>query len=116
MARMPARLLAAVWLVVALSGGLAVAQQEPAPRAVLDQYCVTCHSARLKTAGLDLESLNLTAPGANAETWEKIIAKLRAGSMPPPGRLRPDNATYQAGASHLERDVDRAGGARPEPG
>src|SRR3989440_4594614 len=116
MTRMPARLLAAACLVVALSGGLAVAQQEPAPRAVLDQYCVTCHSARLKTAGLDLESLNLAAPGANAETWEKIIAKLRAGSMPPPGRPRPDNATYRAVATRLEHDVDAAWLAKPDPG
>src|SRR5437762_3816212 len=116
MAAMPARLLAAVWLVVALSGGLAVAQQEPAPRAVLDQYCVTCHSARLKTAGLDLESLNLTTPGANAETWEKIIAKLRAGSMPPPGRPRPDAATYRHVAGSLEDAIDRAWAASPNPG
>jgi mono/diheme cytochrome c family protein len=86
------------------------------PRALVDQYCVSCHSARLRTAGLDLEALDLTTPGPNAETWEKVIAKLRAGSMPPPGRPRPDNATYHATASRLEREVDRAWEANPNSG
>jgi len=86
------------------------------PRALVDQYCVSCHSTRLRTAGLDLETLDLSTPGPNAETWEKVIAKLRAGSMPPPGRPRPDNATYHATASRLEREVDRAWEARPNPG
>jgi mono/diheme cytochrome c family protein len=90
--------------------------QAPSPRAVVDQYCVSCHSTRLKTAGLDLQSLDLGTPGTNAETWEKIIAKLRAGSMPPPGRPRPDNATYHAVAGALEREVDRAWASDPDPG
>ena len=92
------------------------APDSPSPRAVVDQYCVSCHSARLRTAGLDLESLSLAAPAANAETWEKIIAKLRAGSMPPPGRPRPNQATYRAVATALERKVDRAWEASPDPG
>jgi hypothetical protein len=50
----------------------------------------------------------LATPGPNAEAWEKVIAKLRTGSMPPPGRPRPDNATYHAAAARLERQVDRA--------
>ena len=86
------------------------------PKALVDQYCVSCHSARLRTAGLDLETLNLATPGPNAEAWEKVIAKLRAGSMPPPGRPRPDNATYHAVAARLEREVDRAWDAKPNPG
>jgi hypothetical protein len=86
------------------------------PRAFVDKYCLSCHSARVKTAGLDLETLNLDAPGANGETWEKIIARLRAGSMPPPGRPRPDNATYHTVAGRLEDLVDRAWEAKPDPG
>jgi hypothetical protein len=77
---------------------------------------VSCHSTRVKTAGLDLEALNLDEPGSNAELWEKVIAKLRAGSMPPPGRPRPDSATYAAIASRMEREVDRAWDASPDPG
>jgi hypothetical protein len=85
-------------------------------RLVIDTYCVSCHNQRLRTGGLELESLNLTNPGTNADVWEKVIAKLRAGSMPPPGRPRPDAATYRAVANTLEREMDRAWAANPDPG
>ena len=85
-------------------------------RSVIDTYCVTCHNQRLRTGGLELESLNLANPGTNAEVSEKVIAKLRAGSMPPPGRPRPDAATYRAVAGTLEREIDRAWEAHPDPG
>src|SRR5215831_14432779 len=136
MCRMPARTaagfrvfaLAAVCVALTLSGvriaarpranqtPTAPVQDGTSPRAMVDRYCVSCHSAKLRTGGLDLESLDLTTPGPNAETWEKVIAKLRAGSMPPPGRPRPDRATYDAVASGLERDIDRAWDAKPNPG
>ena len=35
--------------------------------AVLDRYCVTCHNQRLRTAGLTLDTLNVAAPGTQAE-------------------------------------------------
>jgi len=56
----------------------------------------------LKTGGLALDSLDVANPNANAEVWERVIAKLRAGSMPPPGSPRPDVATYRATATWLE--------------
>ena len=52
-------------------------------RAVLDQYCVTCHSDRLQTAGLTLESFEVEHVGRNAEVWEKVVRKLRTREMPP---------------------------------
>jgi hypothetical protein len=82
----------------------------------LDKYCTTCHNQRLHTAGLELDSLDLSKPELNAEALEKVIAKLRAGSMPPPGLARPDKATYHAVASALEQDIDRAWEANPNPG
>ena len=58
-------------------------------RALLDQYCVTCHNDKTKRANLSLEKLDLTTAGDHAELWEKVIRKLRAGVMPPPGMKRP---------------------------
>src|SRR5262249_18804661 len=49
-------------------------------------------------------------------TWEKVVTKLRTGEMPPPGRPRPDSATYDAVAAALENDLDRAAAAKPHPG
>jgi mono/diheme cytochrome c family protein len=88
----------------------------PPTQAVLDQYCITCHNQKLRTAGLTLDTLDVTKPFANAEIWERVIAKLRAGSMPPPGRPRPDAATYHAVAARLETELDRAWAASPNPG
>ena len=83
---------------------------------VFEKYCIACHNQTLRTAGLELDRLDLKNPGSNAEVWEKVIAKLRAGSMPPPGTPRPDAATYHATAGWLETEIDRAWGANPNPG
>src|SRR5262245_11722922 len=93
------------------------APQEPAsPRAVFDKYCVTCHSQKTHTAGVNLESLDVTKLSSSPELVEKVIAKLRAGSMPPPGAPRPDAETYRTMATLLEREMDRAWVANPNPG
>ena len=86
------------------------------PRVLLDTYCITCHNQQLRTAGLALDNLDASRPSANAEIWERVIAKLRAGSMPPPEMPRPDAAAYHAAASLLEREIDRAWAASPNPG
>jgi hypothetical protein len=79
-------------------------------------YCVTCHNDRAKTGGFSLEAADPVRVGRSAEAWEKVVVKLRSRSMPPPGIRRPDNAAYDAVASWLEQELDRAAGARPDPG
>ena len=85
-------------------------------RAVLDRYCTTCHNDRLLTAGLTLESVDMVHVGEGAETWEKVIRKLRAREMPPPRRPRPDDATYVGFVDWIETELDRAAGAVLNPG
>src|ERR1700676_3718770 len=94
----------------------AQAPKTPDPRAFLNTYCVACHNQKLRTAGLALDTLDTAKPSANAEVWERVIAKLQAGSMPPPGLPRPDAAAYHALASSLENDIDKAWAASPNPG
>jgi hypothetical protein len=88
----------------------------PPVKALLDKYCVTCHSQRLRTAGLVLEGIDEANPAARADVWERVIAKLHARSMPPAGMPRPDAATYRAIATSLEAAIDRAWAANPNPG
>ena len=83
---------------------------------VLDKYCVSCHNSRLKTAGLALDSLDLSLAGDHAEIWEKVATKFRTGEMPPPGRPRPDAATYVATTRAIESILDAAAAAKPNPG
>ena len=81
-------------------------------RALLDQYCVTCHNDKTKRANLTLEKLDLTTAGDNPELWEKVIRKLRAGVMPPPGMRRPPLAEYEGLRDWLEAEIDRKAAAR----
>ena len=85
-------------------------------QAVLDRYCAGCHNDRLQTAGLTLEGLDLEHVGAGAETWEKVVRKLRAREMPPPRRPRPDEETYAEFVEWIEAELDRASLADPNPG
>jgi mono/diheme cytochrome c family protein len=115
---------AAICVSIALSGSGASARQAPASapaapstaHAVITKYCIACHNERARTGGLALDTLDAANPGNNAHVWEAVVEKLRAGSMPPPGRPRPDAATYTAAASELERALDRAWAAHPDPG
>src|SRR5262245_6793347 len=91
-------------------------QEAGSPRAVFDKYCVTCHSEKTHTAGINLETLDVAKLGSNPELVEKVIAKLRAGSMPPPGMPRPGTETYRNVAALLEREMDRVWAANPNPG
>lgn len=87
-----------------------------ASRALLDQYCVTCHNQRLKTGNLVLATVDLNNVGAHAESLEKVVRKLRMGQMPPDGSRRPDEATLKTFVASLEAALDRAGAAAPNPG
>ena len=97
---------------VTLLPALAAAQAGPT-RALLDQYCVTCHNQKLKTAGLMLNQADLARVGDHAELWEKVIRKLRAGMMPPLGLPRPEPAAIEEAAAYLENEIDRVAAAKP---
>jgi mono/diheme cytochrome c family protein len=75
-------------------------------RQLVDQYCVTCHNARLKTAGLLLDQLDLARLGDHVDIGEKVVRKLRAGLMPPTGARRPDSATLESLIRGLENTLD----------
>jgi hypothetical protein len=84
--------------------------------AVINQYCVTCHSDKLKTANLSLQNLDLSAAGDHAEVLEKVVRKLRAGVMPPPGMRRPPLAQYEQLRDWLEQEIDRKAAGHSNPG
>jgi mono/diheme cytochrome c family protein len=85
-------------------------------RLVLDRYCVSCHNARAKTAGLALDTIDLARIPADAGVYEKVLRKVRSGMMPPPGLPQPDAATRRAVGDWLETTLDRAAAANPNPG
>ncbi len=107
--------------VASLSGHLS-GQQKSAPanaasgRALLDKYCVTCHNARLKTANLTFDKMDLSHVADDGAVWEKAVRKLRGGMMPPPGAPRPDLSAVDSFVSWLETSLDQAAAANPNPG
>src|SRR5262245_25076001 len=115
----------ALWGAIWLSAGTHAAAagaglQQPGPAdahgALIGRYCATCHNDRLKTAGLVLTPALLGQVGENVELWEKVVAKLRNGAMPPPGASRPDQSAIDAFAGWLEAALDEAGRQRMDPG
>jgi hypothetical protein len=91
-------------------------QTAATPAAVFTQYCVGCHNARLKIGEFVLDPGDLKDVPAHADTWEKVIRKLRTGAMPPAGAPRPSAAVYNSTAAYLENALDRAAAAKPNPG
>jgi hypothetical protein len=85
---------------------------------VLEKYCIGCHNERSKSryGNLALDSLDFADMGPHAEVGEKLVGKLRAGTMPPGGAARPDKATYDALVASFEAALDTAAVAKPNPG
>jgi len=87
-----------------------------APQPLLDRYCLTCHNDRVKAGGLVLAPFDTERAVRDAQTWEKVVRKLRTGMMPPSGAPRPERAALDGLASQLESAIDRAATASPKPG
>src|SRR5215475_3261442 len=85
-------------------------------QALINQYCVTCHNQRAKTAGLMFDTMDLSDVSKHADVWEKAARKLRGGMMPPPGARQPDRAAVGSFVSWLENSLDQAAAANPNPG
>jgi hypothetical protein len=89
------------------------------PPEALTEYvhrlCALCHSDALLTGNLSLQSFDVAAAASQPEIAEKMISKLRAGMMPPPGIPRAAD-TLQALVETLETLVDEAAAENPNPG
>ncbi|HMF95677.1 MAG TPA: DUF1592 domain-containing protein, partial [Vicinamibacterales bacterium] len=94
------------------------AQPTPAVdyNATVKRYCVTCHNDTRRTGGLSLASFDVARAAQNAEVSERVIRKLQAGFMPPPGASRPDAPVTASLVSTLEHQIDTAAAATPNPG
>jgi mono/diheme cytochrome c family protein len=105
---------------------IAAAQQAPAQaqtaaaapgaRPLLQQYCIGCHNDRLKSGELSLAGVDPNDVNTHGPLLEKVVRKLRGGTMPPEGRPRPDKAVMEAFITSIETSLDRAAAARPNPG
>ncbi|MEP7313206.1 MAG: DUF1587 domain-containing protein, partial [Pseudomonadota bacterium] len=88
---------------LALPAAVLAAPDVPAQ---LDRYCMGCHNPDDWAGGLDLTSLDPVQVGGDAAVWEKVVRKLRAGMMPPPGKTRPSRKDAVQVATTLEARLD----------
>ncbi len=75
-------------------------------REAIEEYCVGCHNFDDYAGSLDLTSILAEEIPVHSETWEKVVRKLRAGMMPPPGQDRPEWDDYVALTQWLETEID----------
>ena len=85
---------------------------------LVKKYCVGCHNDRNKdrAGSLTLTSFDIAKAGQDADVAERMIRKLQASMMPPPGMPRPEPAAYQGFIRTLETSVDAHAKANPNPG
>src|SRR5579871_4461139 len=94
-----------------------VITSEAMERTYFQSYCMTCHQGTAAPAGMRIDRLDTAHVERDAEKWERIVWKVRAGMMPPAGRPRPDAKTLEAMIAWLENELDRnASGTFPSPG
>ena len=82
-------------------------------RAMVTDYCVTCHNPALMEGGFSWDELDIAHPEEDAEQAEKVIRKVRSGMMPPIGEARPRVEEMKAFATALEMRIDQAASANP---
>jgi len=98
------------------SSRIAAVTPPASARHVLDQYCVSCHNQRLKTAELALDLIDVANPAADANVWEKVVRKVHTGTMPPSNMPQPSPEDRRALLLWLDTSLDAAYAARPNPG
>jgi hypothetical protein len=81
---------------------------------VIRRYCGSCHSPTQRKGNLSLQGFNVDSAFSDVSMSEKVIRKLRAEMMPPPGSRRPEGDTLLALVETLEQVIDRS--AKPNPG
>ena len=80
---------------------------------VVQKYCGSCHSPTNRRGNLNLRGYVVDSAFENADVSEKMIRKLRAQMMPPPGSKRPTGDTLVALVETLERVMDESAPINP---
>ena len=85
-------------------------------RQMVNTYCLACHNDALATSGLSLQQVDFANPGPHAEILEAVVKKLSARMMPPSDMPHPSFETYEIVTEWLEKELDKAWAANPNPG
>ena len=106
-------LLAVLCVLLSFSG---YGAEESGALRVIQRYCYDCHDSAMQKADLDLESIEAEGIAGHSEIWEKVVRKMNARQMPPMGKRRPDEPTYEQTITRLSAALDEAAAKNPNPG
>ena len=99
------------------AGHLQPSSSSPSPETeVVQRVCARCHNERRLLGNLSLEDFVVEEADRNADIAEKMVRKLRAGMMPPPGVPRPAGDTLLTLVERIEGVLDAAAAENPDPG
>jgi len=102
---------------IALTAAAENSSQLPAAvKSVVSQYCFDCHDGNAKKGGLNLESINDQSLTEHTTDWEHVVRKMRTRQMPPVGKERPNEKSYDAVVAKLTASLDAAAAKAPNPG
>ena len=104
---------------VSAQGPAAAPYDAASADALVQRYCLACHTAAREARGLvpvAFDGLDAGDVAADADVWERIVRKLRLGMMPPAGRPRPADDVHERFLGWLEGGLDAASAAGPDPG
>ena len=77
-------------------------------RPLLDGTCAGCHNAKLASGGLNMALMTAESLERNPDGWRRLLRRIRAGEMPPPGVPRPPADQIQALLDFVEGRLDGA--------
>ncbi|MEP7367626.1 MAG: DUF1587 domain-containing protein, partial [Acidobacteriota bacterium] len=111
-------------IVVSLVGLSAFAQQKPDPafdqtvKPMLNRKCFACHNDRLASGGLNIAPFTHSASITEyREAWEKIVAKVRSGEMPPKEAPKLTQEQIDSFTAYMESEFEKADRkVQPDPG
>jgi mono/diheme cytochrome c family protein len=91
---------------------------DQAVRPLLTQSCRGCHNEKLASGNLNVATfLDPASVAGKREGWERILDKLRAGEMPPPGVPKPAPEKVAALTAYLEGEFEKVDrNTTPDPG
>jgi Protein of unknown function (DUF1592)/Protein of unknown function (DUF1588)/Protein of unknown function (DUF1585)/Protein of unknown function (DUF1587)/Protein of unknown function (DUF1595)/Planctomycete cytochrome C len=84
----------------------------------VNKYCVECHNTTDWAGKMALDALDHSeaAIPKDAETWEKVVRRMRGRLMPPPGEPRPSNEQMDSFVAWMEGTIDAAAVKTVQPG
>ncbi len=76
-------------------------------RPVLETYCFKCHGTEKQKGGVKLsDGADVAAIYRDVKTWDKALAELRDGAMPPEGKPQPSDDERKRVVAWLDRTLN----------